>query len=110
MAARYAHGRPGSAVVCRWKNVRAIRVGLVASIRGRAPGGDYRRGGAAPDGAFRSAHPQIPWAPIMAQRHRLAHEYDKIKNELIWDVATAHVPKLIQQIEPLIPPLPPDDA
>src|SRR5947209_5843925 len=60
--------------------------------------------------AFRTAHPQIPWAPIMAQRHRLAHEYDKIKHELIWDVATVHVPRLIQQIEPLIPPLPPDDA
>jgi uncharacterized protein with HEPN domain len=25
--------------------------------------------------AFKTANPQIPWRPIMAQRHRLAHEY-----------------------------------
>jgi uncharacterized protein with HEPN domain len=46
----------------------------------------------------------------MAQRNRLVHEYDKIDNELIWDVATVHVPRLIEQIEPLIPPLPSDDV
>lgn len=57
---------------------------------------------------FRSAHPQIPWGPIMAQRHRLAHEYNDIDDQLIWDVATVHVPALIEQIKPLIPPPPPE--
>src|SRR6266850_6069431 len=57
--------------------------------------------------AFRTAHPQIPWAPIMAQRHRLAHEYDEINPNLIWNVATVHVPALIEMIRPLIPPIPP---
>lgn len=54
--------------------------------------------------AFQSAHPQIPWRPIMAQRHRLAHEYGEIDNRLIWTVATVHVPALIVQLEPLVIP------
>jgi uncharacterized protein with HEPN domain len=54
--------------------------------------------------ALKDAHPEIPWRPIMAQRHRLAHEYGEISNELIWNVATVHVPALIQQIELLVPP------
>jgi uncharacterized protein with HEPN domain len=54
--------------------------------------------------AFQSAHPHIPWRPIMAQRHRLAHEYGEIDNRLIWTVATVHVPALILQLEPLVTP------
>ncbi len=50
---------------------------------------------------LKTAHPQIPWRPIMAQRHRLAHEYGEIDDSLIWKVATVHVPALIPQIEPL---------
>jgi uncharacterized protein with HEPN domain len=46
----------------------------------------------------------------MAQRHRLAHEYGEIDNALIWNVATVHVVKLIEQIEPHIPPPPPEIA
>ena len=54
--------------------------------------------------AFKLAHPQIPWRPIMAQRHRLAHEYGEINNQLIWTVATIHIPALIIQLELLVPP------
>ncbi len=50
---------------------------------------------------FKTAHPQIPWRPIMAQRHRLAHEYGEIDDSLIWKVAPVHVLALIPQIEPL---------
>ena len=38
---------------------------------------------------FREAHPEIPWRAIMAQRHRLAHEYGEIDDLIIWKVATA---------------------
>ena len=57
---------------------------------------------------FRRAHPAISWRPIIAQRHVLAHEYGEIMQERIWRVATTHVPALIAQLEPLIPPLPPE--
>ena len=56
--------------------------------------------------SFQSAHPEIPWNPIIVQRHRLAHEYAQIREELIWKVATIHVPALIALLEPLLPPPP----
>ena len=58
--------------------------------------------------AFQDAHPEIPWRPIMAQRHILAHEYATVRRDLIWSVATRHIPELIRLLEPLIPPAPPD--
>lgn len=56
----------------------------------------------------REAHPEIPWRKIVAQRHVLAHEYGEVKHESIWRVATIHIPELIEQLEPLIPPPPAD--
>ena len=60
--------------------------------------------------AFQDAHPEIPWRPIMAQRHILAHEYATVRQDLIWAVATRHIPELIRLLEPLIPPPPPDPS
>lgn len=48
-------------------------------------------------------HAEIPWKPIMAQRHVLAHDYGEIKAEFVWRVATVHVPDLIRLLEPLVP-------
>jgi uncharacterized protein with HEPN domain len=50
---------------------------------------------------------QIPWRPIIAKRHVLAHDYGRIDHERIWEVATVHVPELIARLLPLIPPQPP---
>ena len=55
--------------------------------------------------SFRDAHAQIPWQKIIAQRHVLAHEYGDIEHELLWIVASRHVPALIKQLEPLVPPV-----
>ena len=55
---------------------------------------------------FQEAHQGIPWRKIMGQRHKLAHDYAEIEDEVLWRVATVHVPELILQLEPLIPPLP----
>lgn len=53
--------------------------------------------------AFKAAHPEIPWVKIMSQRHRIAHEYGEIQDEVLWRVATFHVPELIPQLERLMP-------
>lgn len=60
--------------------------------------------------AFQQAHPDIPWRRIIAQRHVLAHEYGEIKHELIWKVATIHIPELIRQLTSLMPPPPTGEA
>lgn len=59
---------------------------------------------------FQEAHPDIPWPKIVAQRNVLAHEYGEIEDEIIWKVATVSVPELIVLLEPLVPPLPPEDG
>ena len=58
--------------------------------------------------AFQAAHPEVPWRPMQAQRHVLAHDYGEIRHERIWYVATIHIPALIQQLEPLLPASPDD--
>lgn len=59
---------------------------------------------------FQVAHSEIPWRPIQAQRHVLAHDYGEIKHERVWRVAETHVPELIVLLEPLVPTPPTDDS
>jgi uncharacterized protein with HEPN domain len=51
---------------------------------------------------FQNAQPHIPWRQIMSQRHVLAHDYGEIRQDLIWRVATVHVPELIAFLQPLV--------
>ena len=53
---------------------------------------------------LQDAHREIPWRKIVGQRHKLAHEYGEIEDEILWRVATVHVPELIDLLAPLIPP------
>lgn len=55
---------------------------------------------------FQDAHPEIPWQKIIAMRHVLAHEYGEIRHEIIYRIATTHIPDLIEKLKPLIPPSP----
>jgi uncharacterized protein with HEPN domain len=57
--------------------------------------------------AFRDQHPQMPWRVIMATRHILAHDYDEVDNDIVRRIVTDHIPALIEQLKPLIPPQPP---
>jgi len=58
--------------------------------------------------AYRNGHPEIPWRPIMATRHILAHEYDEVDNRIVWRIGTTHVPELLVHLSVLLPPSPPD--
>jgi uncharacterized protein with HEPN domain len=55
---------------------------------------------------FQAAHPEIPWRPIVAQRHILAHEYGDVLPERLYRVATTHLPALAVQLGPLVSPDP----
>jgi uncharacterized protein with HEPN domain len=56
---------------------------------------------------FQALHPEIAWRPIIATRHILAHNYGDVDPVILWRIATHHLPELVRQIEPLLPP-PPD--
>jgi len=54
-------------------------------------------------GAFREAHKEVVWRKIVAQRNVLAHEYGAIDHALMWRTVTVELPKLIAQLEVLLP-------
>jgi uncharacterized protein with HEPN domain len=57
---------------------------------------------------FKKNHPEIPWQPVMVQRHIIAHNYDVDRDEKNWRVVTIHAPNLMALLQPLLPPPPSD--
>lgn len=58
---------------------------------------------------FRNQHPEIPWRDMAGMRNILVHAYDKVELDQVWRATQESVPKLIESIEPLVPPEEPDD-
>ena len=52
----------------------------------------------------KTAHPEIPWIPIIDMRNHLIHRYFRIELERVLAVVENHVAPLIAQLEPLVPP------
>lgn len=54
--------------------------------------------------ACRNRHPDVAWRAIVAQRNILAHEYGEVEDDLVWRVATVHVPVLRTQLRRALGP------
>lgn len=52
----------------------------------------------------REQTPAIPWAQIIAMRHRLVHVYFDIDHEVLWQTVRRDLPSLVAQLEPLLRP------
>ena len=48
--------------------------------------------------SFRAQFPDIPWREIRATRNVVAHEYDGVRDDLIWETLRVHVPHLVAQL------------
>jgi uncharacterized protein with HEPN domain len=59
---------------------------------------------------FKATHPEVPWQEMIGQRNVLAHDYGDINGAKLWETAVDDLPVLIQQLDGLIPPLPPTDS
>ncbi|HET8995626.1 MAG TPA: DUF86 domain-containing protein [Acetobacteraceae bacterium] len=57
--------------------------------------------------AFQQVHPEFPGMAIIGMRHRLIHDYNEVRLDLVWDVARNRLPELITALQVLVPP--PDD-
>ena len=53
-------------------------------------------------GATRQAHLDIPWPRIIGMRNWLAHGYDVIDYDLLWDTVTTDLPPLIAALERIL--------
>lgn len=51
---------------------------------------------------FRTKHSAIPWKDIIGMRNVLAHQYDKVDSEVVWDVIQQDIPELIALLSPLL--------
>jgi uncharacterized protein with HEPN domain len=54
---------------------------------------------------LQAMHPEIPWRPIVDQRNVLTHAYAEIADERIWQLAQHDIPRLLEQLAALVPPL-----
>jgi uncharacterized protein with HEPN domain len=45
---------------------------------------------------------------VIGLRNVLTHQYGQVDDQRIWRIATDDVPRLIAQLEPLVPPAPAD--
>ena len=52
---------------------------------------------------FRELHTEIPWEDMIDLRNRLIHEYFRVDYGVVWDTIQNELPRLIEQIEPLVP-------
>lgn len=52
---------------------------------------------------FRSQHPEIPWKDIAGMRDILAHQYDRVNLNTLWDVIQTDIPELLALLRPLQP-------
>jgi uncharacterized protein with HEPN domain len=51
---------------------------------------------------FQAHHPEIEWRGIIGQRNILAHEYGRIRHELLFQTASENVPGLISVLEKIL--------
>ena len=51
---------------------------------------------------FTTAHPEIPWRAIIGLRHRVVHDYLFVDLDIVWNVATGDLPKLVADLETII--------
>ena len=52
---------------------------------------------------FRERHDGIPWHRMIGMRNRMAHRYDDIDLEIVWNTTQESIPELLELIEPLTP-------
>ena len=52
--------------------------------------------------AFRERHPGLPGHQMIGTRNRLAHGYDDIDPEIVWDIVRNDLPSLIGRLEVIV--------
>ena len=51
---------------------------------------------------FRENHPEIPWKGMVGMRNIMAHQYDKIDLDILWNAVSKGIPDILRKIEPLL--------
>ncbi len=52
---------------------------------------------------FREQHSQVPWDDVAGMRDIIAHQYDRVDLNIVWQVIQRNIPELLNLITPLLP-------
>ena len=52
---------------------------------------------------LRGSYPQVPWTQIVGMRHRLVHDYLRVRIDVLWRTATDDIPPLVAILESIVP-------
>lgn len=55
---------------------------------------------------FRQTQPTIDWQRVIGLRNILAHRYNEIRQDILWEIIKMELVPLKTQLEALLPPLP----
>lgn len=52
---------------------------------------------------FRDQHPEVPWRDMAGMRDIVAHQYDRVDVDDLWQVVRDDIPELLSLLQPLLP-------
>jgi len=47
-------------------------------------------------------YPKVPWSEVVGMRDRVAHSFDAIRFDMVWDVVEVHAPALLGDLDRII--------
>lgn len=53
---------------------------------------------------WHTAHPEIPWSEIIGMRHKVVHDYLNVDEDIVWEVVTSDLSRLVAALERIVPP------
>ena len=51
---------------------------------------------------IRDANPQIPWGDIIGARNRIIHDYDRVIEDVVWEIIQTGVPDLLPRLRRMV--------
>lgn len=55
---------------------------------------------------FCDEHPDVQWADIVGMRHKVVHDYLGVDEDIVWQVVTEDLPRLVFALDQLVGPDP----
>jgi len=55
---------------------------------------------------FRASHPEIDWDGMAGMRDILAHQYDRVNIQVVWDVVQTDLPPLLALLQAVLKEMP----
>lgn len=92
------HAREGSAL-CRNRSRGELEADRVLQLAARQLIGIVGEAARRVSEERRARHPEIPWREIIGARNRIAHRYDQVDNDIVWQILTTDLPVLVSHLE-----------